>query len=119
MVARGTAAPVESVTRPYTTPVWAASTAGTRLASRTSESRVRRTVPPGEGSNGCGSSILQAALPQCRLGGRESRDGYAERRARHIGHAGGMAERHARRLAAVLAADANLEILARPAPQLD
>lgn len=47
-----------------------------------------------------------------RLGRREARDGDAERRAAHIGHAGGVAELDGGRVAALLAADADLEVRA-------
>src|SRR5687767_5931708 len=50
---------------------------------------------------------------------REARDRHAIRRRRHVGQAGVVAERDRRRVAAVLAADADLETRTRLAPALD
>src|SRR5882724_8091509 len=53
------------------------------------------------------------------LGGAEPRDRNHERRARHVRHAHLVTELHRRRLAAVLAADAHLEIGSGAAAALD
>src|SRR5439155_26319291 len=53
------------------------------------------------------------------LGGAEPRDRNHERRARHVRHADLVTELHRRWLAAVLAADAHLEVGPRPASALD
>ena len=55
---------------------------------------------------------------QRRLGGRQPRDRNPERGAAHVVHAQPVAEGHRRRLAAVLAADPQLEIGPGAAAQL-
>src|SRR5437762_1399089 len=54
-----------------------------------------------------------------RLRRAEVRDRDHERRARHVRHAHLVTELHGRRLAAMLAADADLEIRTRAPPALD
>src|SRR3954463_1931883 len=54
-----------------------------------------------------------------RLRRAEARDRNHERRARHVGHAHLVTELHGRRLAAVLAADADLQVGTRAPPALD
>src|SRR6185436_16592734 len=58
-------------------------------------------------------------LPQRRLGRRQPRDRDSERRARHVVELDLMAERDRGWVAAVLAADANLEVLADAAAAFD
>ena len=53
------------------------------------------------------------------VGRRQPRDGHHECRARHVVHAHAMAELHRRRIAAVLAADAHLEVRHRLPAALD
>src|SRR4051794_23533247 len=64
------------------------------------------------------SRLAGGGLAERRLGGGETRDRHTERRARHIVEAGRMAERDRGGIAAVLAADAELDVLARLAAAL-
>src|SRR5262245_52221862 len=76
----------------------------------------------GEGAYRIGQAELRLrrrVLPQPRLRRGEPCNRHAERRARHIFEAEQMAERDRRRIAAVLAADSDLEFGARLAPTLD
>src|SRR5688500_16387826 len=66
--------------------------------------------------------MLAVLLPRSRdrrLRRREARDRHPIRRRRHVGETGVVAERDRRWVAAVLAADPDLETRARPAPALD
>ena len=65
------------------------------------------------------SQSFSRALARARLRGGETRDGHAERRARDIIEPGGMAEADGIGIAAVLAANAELQFGARLAPALD
>src|SRR5215468_10548974 len=67
----------------------------------------------------CGSGFARRALAQGGLGGRKARDRHPEWRARHVIERDLVAEGDRRRVAAVLAADADLEPIARLAPALD
>src|SRR6476660_6149403 len=68
----------------------------------------RPGITPSEGSR-----CARRVLAERRLGGGEPCDRHPERRARHIVEAGFVTERHRRRIAAVFAADAKLQALAR------
>src|SRR5688500_2616956 len=61
----------------------------------------------------------QTPTLRARRGAGHPRDGATEWRARAAGEAPRLAERDAARVAAVLAADADLQVRARPAPALD
>src|SRR6185295_8113671 len=61
--------------------------------------------------------IDDARLLEGRLGRGEAGNGDPERRARYVVHSGVMAELHGARLAAVLSADADLQILPRAAAE--
>src|SRR5687768_3733824 len=66
--------------------------------------------------------MLAVLLPRSgdrRLRRREARDGHAVRRRRHVGETGFVAERDRRRVAAVLAADPDLETWPRLPSTLD
>src|SRR5687768_13122690 len=56
-------------------------------------------------------SLIPLRLPQRRLGGGQAGDRHPERRAAHVVHPGLVAEHHAVRVAAVLPADAHLQVL--------
>ena len=56
------------------------------------------------------TALLLLPSLDCRLGRRKSRDGYAERRAAHVGQAGLIAEIDGGRIASLLSADADLEV---------
>src|SRR4051812_38048192 len=57
------------------------------------------------------SSLVALRFTERRLGGREAGDRHAEGRAAHVVHADLVAEVHAVGVAAVLAADADLQVL--------
>src|SRR5712691_10744219 len=64
-------------------------------------------------------AIHHALLLERRLGRGETGDGHAERRAGHVVHAHAVTELHRRRLAAMLPADADLELGPRSPAELD
>ena len=64
------------------------------------------------GESNTSSSLVALRLAQRGLGGGQAGDRHAERRAAHVVHADLVAEDHAVRVAAVLAADADLQVLA-------
>src|SRR5262249_19387662 len=65
------------------------------------------------------SRLARRRLAERGLGGRQARDRHPERRARDVVEPDGIAERDRSRIAAMLAADAELEIVPRLAPALD
>src|SRR6266513_5576041 len=64
-------------------------------------------------------AVDHALLLERRLGRGETGDGHAERRAGHVVHAHTVTELYRRRLAAMLPADADLELGPRAPAQLD
>src|SRR5207253_2801388 len=64
-------------------------------------------------------AVLRSSARERRLRGRQARDRYAIRRRRDVGQPDLVAELDRRWIAAVLAADADLEILAGLAPAVD
>src|SRR4029077_8948062 len=70
-------------------------------------------------SDGRSRPINHPLLLERRLGRGETGDGHTERRAGHVVHAHAVAELHRGRLAAVLPADADLQLGPRSPAELD
>src|SRR6266699_2934543 len=64
-------------------------------------------------------AVNHPLLLECGLGRGQTGDRQAERRAGHVVHAHAVTELHRRRLAAVLPADADLELGPRSPAELD